>query len=51
LGLTEDDQDISAIIEEARDYFNNKDKREWVEWAGMILMPKLHVEKVVAKRA
>jgi hypothetical protein len=54
LGLTGGDQDIIAIIEEARDYFNNKDKREWVEWAGTILIPKLHaemeMEKVAARR-
>jgi hypothetical protein len=38
-----------------QDYFNNQNKREWVEWAGMILMLKLHaemeMEKVAAKRA
>jgi hypothetical protein len=37
-----------------RDYFNNQDKREWVEWAGNILMLKLHaeveMEKAAAKR-
>jgi hypothetical protein len=64
LGLTEDDQDIVTIIEEAwdyfnnkdkkEDYFNNKDKKEWVEWAGTILMPKFHsemeMEKVATRR-
>jgi hypothetical protein len=54
LGLAEDDQDIVAVIEEAWDYFNNQDKKEWVEWAGTILMPKLHakmeMKKAVARR-
>jgi hypothetical protein len=55
LGIVEDDQDIVAIIKESHDYFNNKDTREWVEWAGNILMLKLYtemeMEKGVVKRA
>jgi hypothetical protein len=43
------------VIDEARNYFNNQDKREWVEWAGTISMPKLHaemeMEKAAARRA
>jgi hypothetical protein len=34
-----------------QDYFNNQDKREFIEWAGTILMPKLHAEIEMEKVA
>jgi hypothetical protein len=38
LGRTEDDVDMKKAVDEAQD------KREWVEWAGKILMPRLHAQ-------
>jgi hypothetical protein len=38
-----------------QEYFDIKDKREWVDWAGKILMLRLHaaieMEKAVARIA
>jgi hypothetical protein len=44
LGRTEDDVDIKKVVDEAQAYYNAQEKREWVEWAGKILMPRLHVQ-------
>jgi hypothetical protein len=55
LGHTEDDVDIKKAVDEAQAYYNAQEKREWVEWAGKILMPRLHaqmaMEQVDAMRA
>jgi hypothetical protein len=42
LGRTEDDVDIKKAVDEAQAYYNAQEKQEWVDWAGKILMPRLH---------
>jgi hypothetical protein len=44
LGCTEDDVDVKKAVSEAQTYYNAQEKREWVKWAGKILMPRLHVQ-------
>jgi hypothetical protein len=44
LGRTEDDVDVKKAVDEAQAYYNAQEKREWVEWAGKILMPRLHAQ-------
>jgi hypothetical protein len=44
LGCTEDDVDVKNAVDKAQQYYNVQDKREWVEWAGKILMPRLHAQ-------
>jgi hypothetical protein len=44
LGRTEDDIDVKKVVDEAQEYYNVQEKREWVEWAGKILMPQLHAQ-------
>jgi hypothetical protein len=44
LGRTEDDVDVKKAVDEAQVYYNTQEKREWVEWAGKILMPRLHAQ-------
>jgi hypothetical protein len=44
LGHTEDDVDVKKAVDEAQVYYNAQEKREWVEWAGKILMPRLHAQ-------
>jgi hypothetical protein len=33
----------------AQEYYDAQDKREWVEWAGKILMLRLHVQIAMEK--
>jgi hypothetical protein len=47
LGRTEDDVDVKKAVDEAQVYYNAQEKREWVEWAGKILMPRLHAQMVM----
>jgi hypothetical protein len=55
LGRTEDDVDVKKAVDVAQVYYNAQEKREWVEWAGKILMPRLHahiaMEQADAARA
>jgi hypothetical protein len=44
LGCTEDDVDVKNVVDEAQKYYNAQEKREWVKWAGKILMPRLHAQ-------
>jgi hypothetical protein len=44
LGRTEDDIDVKKAVDEVQAYYNMQEKREWVEWAGEILMPRLHAQ-------
>jgi hypothetical protein len=44
LGCTEDDIDVKKAVDEAQVYYNVQEKQEWVEWAGKILMPRLHAQ-------
>jgi hypothetical protein len=44
LGRTEDDVDVKEAVDQAQAYYNVQEKREWVEWAGKILMPRLHAQ-------
>jgi hypothetical protein len=49
LGRTEDNINIKKVVDEAQAYYNVQEKREWVEWAGKILMPRLHVQMEMEK--
>jgi hypothetical protein len=49
LGRTEDDPDVMKAVDEAQDYYNMQEKREWVKWAGKILMPRLHAQIAMEK--
>jgi hypothetical protein len=44
LGRTEDDVNIKKAVNEVQAYYNAQEKQEWVEWAGKILMPRLHAQ-------
>jgi hypothetical protein len=44
LGRTEDDVDVKKAVDKAQVYYNAQEKQEWVEWAGKILMPRLHAQ-------
>jgi hypothetical protein len=47
LGHTEDDINIKKAVDEAQEYYNMQEKQEWVEWAGKILMLRLHAQMVM----
>jgi hypothetical protein len=49
LGCTEDDVDMKKVLDEAQEYYNAQEKREWVEWVGKMLMPRLHAQIVMEK--
>jgi hypothetical protein len=55
LGCTEDDVDVNKAVNEAQAYYDVQNKREWVEWVGKMLMPRLHaqiaMERADAERA
>jgi hypothetical protein len=34
----EDDAEVKKAVDEAQESYNAQDKREWVDWAGKILM-------------
>jgi hypothetical protein len=55
LGCTEEDTEVKKAVDEAQGYYDVQEKREWVKWAGKMLMPCLHtqmaMEKVDAARA
>jgi hypothetical protein len=55
LGCTQDEAEVQKAVNEVQEYHDAQDKREWVDCAGKILMPRLHVqvamEKVDAVRA
>jgi hypothetical protein len=44
LGRTEDDVDVKNAVNKAQKYYDVQEKREWVKWAGKILMPRLHAQ-------
>jgi hypothetical protein len=49
LGCTEDDAEVKKAVDEAQEYYNAQDRREWVEWAGKTLMPCLHAQMAMEK--
>jgi hypothetical protein len=49
LGCTEDDAEVKNTVNEVQGYYNVQDRRDWVEWAGKILMPCLHVQIAMEK--
>jgi hypothetical protein len=49
LGWTEDDAEVKKVVDDVQEYYNAQEKREWVEWAGEILMPHLHVQIAMEK--
>jgi hypothetical protein len=44
LARTEDDPEVKKAVNEAQRIYDMHGKREWVEWAGKTLMPRLHVQ-------
>jgi hypothetical protein len=46
---TEDDAEVKKAIDEAQEYYDVQDKREWVEWAGKVLMLRLHTQIAMEK--
>jgi hypothetical protein len=41
LECTEEDTEVKKAVDEAQAYYDAQDKREWVEWAGKMLMLRL----------
>jgi hypothetical protein len=38
-----------TAVDEAHEYYNAQDKREWVDWAGKILIPCLYAQVAMEK--
>jgi hypothetical protein len=55
LECTEEDTEVKKAVDEAQAHYDAQNKREWVEWAGKILMLRLHaqmaMERADAERA
>jgi hypothetical protein len=55
LSRTEDNTEVKKAVDEAQGVYDVRGKREWVEWAGKTLMPRLHaqieMERVYTMRA
>jgi hypothetical protein len=49
LGCTEDNTEVKKAVDEAQEYYNVQDRRDWVEWVGKISMPCLHVQVAMEK--
>jgi hypothetical protein len=49
LGRTEDDAEVKKAVDEVQEYYDAQDRRDWVEWAGKMLMPHLHVQIAMEK--
>jgi hypothetical protein len=49
LERTEEDTEVKKAVDEVQAYYDAQDKREWVEWAGKMLMPCLHVQIAMEK--
>jgi hypothetical protein len=49
LERTEEDTEVKKAVDKAQAYYDVQDKREWVEWAGKTLMPRLHAQIVMEK--
>jgi hypothetical protein len=45
----EEDTKVQMVVDNTQEYFNTQDKREWVEWAGKMLMPCLHAQIAIEK--
>jgi hypothetical protein len=50
LARTEDDTEVKKAVDKAQGVYDAHGKREWVEWAGKTLMPRLHAQ-IVMERA
>jgi hypothetical protein len=49
LGCIEDNIDVKKALDEAQEYYNVQEKREWVEWVGKMLIPQLHTQIMMEK--
>jgi hypothetical protein len=45
----EDDTEVKKVVDEAQEYYDVQEKREWVKWVGKTLMPRLHVQMAMEK--
>jgi hypothetical protein len=44
LSCTEDDAEVRKAVDEAQGVYDVHGKREWVEWVGKTLMPRMHAQ-------
>jgi hypothetical protein len=49
LECTEEDAEVKKAVDEAQAYYDAQDKREWVKWAGKMLMLHLHAQIAMEK--
>jgi hypothetical protein len=49
LGHTEEDTEVKKVVNEVQAYYEAQEKREWVKWAGKMLMPWLLVQIMMEK--
>jgi hypothetical protein len=40
----EDDAKVKKAVDEMQAFYNKHGKQEWVEWAGKMLLPRLHMQ-------
>jgi hypothetical protein len=45
----EDDAEVKKAIDEAQEYYDVHDRRDWVKWADKVLMPCLHAQIAMEK--
>jgi hypothetical protein len=45
----EDDAEVKKAINEAQEYYNVQDRRDWVEWVGKTLLLHLHAQIAMEK--
>jgi hypothetical protein len=45
----EDNAEVKKAIDEVQEFYDAQEKREWVKWAGKVLMPRLHVQIAMEK--
>jgi hypothetical protein len=49
LGRTEEDTEVKKAVDKAQGYYDAQEKREWVEWAGKMVMLRLHTQMVMER--
>jgi hypothetical protein len=46
---TEEDTEVKKAVDKVQVYYDMQNKREWVEWASKILMPRLHAQMAMER--
>jgi hypothetical protein len=49
LECTEEDAEVKKVVDEVQARYDAQNKREWVKWAGKILMPHLRAQMVMER--